>query len=353
MTPVFATAPKAMWYFTRGSGAVTLVLLTAAFLLGVLTLLGWATHENPRMIVQGLHRNVSLLVMVFLTLHVATSVIDGFVPLRWIDAVIPFISVYRPIWLGLGAIAFDLLLAVVVTSLLRVRLGVGVWKAVHWASYACWPLALVHGLGSGSDARQRWLQILTAVCLLSVVAAVGWRLAARLPRTPRGRSLAFGTFVLAPVLIVIWVVTGPMQTGWGRTRHKVASVAASISPLASGFTSPWRGTVSQLDPAANGDVVMQIAADLAPTTDASLAIRLQGQPTPVGGLVVRQGEVDLGPTDDPTQWTGTVTSYAAGRLLAAVTDASGAHLALTVELQLQADSAATGTVTARPTGASS
>jgi len=352
MTPLFATAPKAMWYFTRGSGAVTLVLLTVSFLLGVLTLLGWATQETPRMIVQGLHRNVSLLVMVFLGLHIATSVIDGFVPLRWIDAVVPFISVYRPIWLGLGAIAFDLLIAVVITSLLRVRVGYQVWKVVHWTSYACWPLALVHGLGSGSDARQRWLQILTAICLLSVLVAVGWRLAVRRPSSVRARGVAFGTFVLAPVAIVIWVLTGPMQTGWGRV-HKTRAAAVSTSPLATGFTAPWQGTVSRLDPADNGDVVLQIAADLAPATGAGIAIRLQGQPTSAGGLVMHQGEVDLGPSDDPTQWTGTVTSYTGGRLLASVTDVSGARLALTVDVRLQAASAASGTVTATPSGASS
>jgi DMSO/TMAO reductase YedYZ heme-binding membrane subunit len=99
------------------------------------------------------------------------------VPIRWIDAVLPFGSSYHPLWLGLGAIAFDVLIALVVTSLLRVRLGHRVWRAVHWAAYACWPLALLHGLGIGSDHRQVWLLVVDSLAIVAVAAAVWWRLA--------------------------------------------------------------------------------------------------------------------------------------------------------------------------------
>src|SRR5207248_9285466 len=96
---------------------------------------------------------------------------DGYVPIRWIDAVVPFTSQYKPLWLGLGAVAVDLLLAVIVTSLLRVRIGHRVWRAVHWMAYACWPVAVIHGLGTGSASGQTWMQFIDVVAIGAVAAA--------------------------------------------------------------------------------------------------------------------------------------------------------------------------------------
>jgi sulfoxide reductase heme-binding subunit YedZ len=176
MTPILASTP-ALWYFARGSGIVSLGLLTLTVVLGITTSTRWATERLPRLVVAGLHRNVALLSVVFLLLHVSSVVVDGYVPIRWIDAVLPFGSSYHPLWLGLGAIAFDVLIALVVTSLLRVRLGHRVWRAVHWAAYVCWPLALLHGLGIGSDHRQVWLLVFDSLAIVAVAAAVWWRLA--------------------------------------------------------------------------------------------------------------------------------------------------------------------------------
>jgi methionine sulfoxide reductase heme-binding subunit len=183
MTPILASTP-ALWYLARGSGIVSLGLLTLTVLLGIATSTRWATERWPRLVVAGLHRNLSLLSVVFLGLHVGTVVVDGYVPIRWLDAVIPFGSSYRPLWLGLGATAFDVLAALVVTSLLRVRLGHRVWRAVHWAAYACWPLAVAHSLGIGSDNRQGWLLALDALAIAAVAAAVCWRLAIGQTRQP-------------------------------------------------------------------------------------------------------------------------------------------------------------------------
>ncbi|HKE99822.1 MAG TPA: ferric reductase-like transmembrane domain-containing protein [Actinomycetes bacterium] len=173
------TGGHALWYLTRGSGAVTLVLLTAAVVLGITTSVRWAGRHWPRFVTAALHRNVSLLVVVFLALHVATTVLDGYAPIGWLDALVPFGSAYRPLWLGLGAVALDLLVAVAVTSLLRRRIGRRAWRAVHWLAYACWPVALVHGVGTGSDNRQAWMLTLDALAAAAVLAAAGWRLSAR------------------------------------------------------------------------------------------------------------------------------------------------------------------------------
>jgi len=165
-----------LWYTTRGAGAVTLLLLTASVALGVLTTRRWSPSGWPRFLVAGLHRNLALLTLVFLGLHILTAVVDPFTHLGWTAAVIPFASSYRPVWLGLGTIAAELLLAVVVTSLLRGVFGYAAWRAIHWLAYLSWPVALVHGLGTGTDSGSTWLRVIDAVCAAAVLTAFGARL---------------------------------------------------------------------------------------------------------------------------------------------------------------------------------
>src|ERR1039458_5726960 len=167
-----AAGPSIYWYLTRSTGAVALLLLTLAIALGVLDVRRFSTPRWPRFVVDSLHRNVSLLAMVFLVLHIITSVLDSFAPISLLDAFVPFVGSYRPFWLGLGAVAFDLLLAVTITSLLRQRMGYAGWRAIHWFTYPRWPIALLHGLGTGSDVKSTWLLALSVACLAVVLAAV-------------------------------------------------------------------------------------------------------------------------------------------------------------------------------------
>ena len=115
----------------------------------------------------------------FLTLHITSAVVDPFTALGWKAAVVPFSSFYRPFWLGLGVVAVDLLVAVVVTSLVRFLLGYRAWRAVHWLAYACWPIALAHGLGTGSDSSRPWLLAIEVGSAALVLVAILVRLAAR------------------------------------------------------------------------------------------------------------------------------------------------------------------------------
>jgi len=225
------TQSLAIWYATRGSGAVSLVLLTVSFALGAPTLLSWGSERFPRLVVQLLHRNVSLLVVVFLFIHVATTVLDGFAPIGWADVIIPFRAGYRPIWLGLGAVAVDLLVAIIITSLLRVRIGYARWRQIHLLTYALWPIALVHALGTGSDTRSPWMWWLAGICSIIVLASVGARLVARLPQDPRTRAAAVSTAVVLPVLVAAWMVIGPLKPTWGK-KHVTKTPAATVDPAA-------------------------------------------------------------------------------------------------------------------------
>jgi predicted ferric reductase len=164
-----------LWYTTRGAGAVTLVLLSGVLILGILSTLRVQSTRWPRFLTTGLHRNLGLLTLVFLSLHIVTAVVDPFTHLGWLVAIVPFSSDYRTLWLGLGTVAFELLLAIVVTSLVRGFIGHGAWRAVHWLAYASWPVAVVHGLGTGTDVWAAWFLALTTVCVGAVLIAAGYR----------------------------------------------------------------------------------------------------------------------------------------------------------------------------------
>ena len=182
----------ALWYASRGTGLVCLLLLSTSVVLGLLGAGRFSSAAWPRFVLAALHRNVSLLIVVFLLVHIATAVIDPYAGIGWLATVVPFVSSYQPVWLGLGAVAFDLLLALIVTSLLRTRISLQAWRVVHLSAYACWPLAVVHGFAIGGVDRTRpWVLALDAISVLAVVVALGYRLRASHPDTQaRGASVA-------------------------------------------------------------------------------------------------------------------------------------------------------------------
>jgi predicted ferric reductase len=165
-----------LWYTTRGAGAVSMILLSGVVVLGVLSTMRVQSAAWPRFLTTGLHRNLALLTLVFLALHILTAVVDPFTHLGWLTAVVPFSSYYRTLWLGLGTIAFELLAAIIVTSLLRGVIGQAAWRIVHWLTYASWPIAIVHGFGTGTDAWAAWFMILAIVCVSAVALVVVLRL---------------------------------------------------------------------------------------------------------------------------------------------------------------------------------
>jgi predicted ferric reductase len=187
--------PAFVWYIMRGSGLVALVLLSVTVALGVVGVKRWGSTRWPRIVTAGLHRTVSLLAVCFLAVHIITALIDGWIGLRWFGAIIPFESTYRPVWVGMGALTFDLLIAVMATSLLRRHLSWRSWRLVHWTTWLLWPLALAHALGSGSDIGSGWALGIVVSCLAMVLVALVWRVRPAVSRPvslPRPKSPAPG-----------------------------------------------------------------------------------------------------------------------------------------------------------------
>lgn len=168
---------QVLWFATRGAGAVSLLMFTASTCLGLVTVARFQAAGWPRFFNYEMHRRVSLLSIVFLAVHVLTAVLDPFTSLGLGAALVPLASTYRPIPVALGVIAMYLFVALIATSLLRRYIGQRAWRLVHWTSYAMWPLALLHGFTSGSDATTTWMLAIDLLCMAAVAGSLAWRIA--------------------------------------------------------------------------------------------------------------------------------------------------------------------------------
>ncbi len=347
-----ALGPSAYWYLARGTGVATLLLLTASVVLGILGSVRFTAPRWPRFAVDSLHRDVSLLVVALLVLHIITSVLDGFAPITLADAVIPFAGAYRPLWMGLGALAFDLLLALTVTSLLRRRLGYRSWRAVHWLAYASWPVAVLHGLGTGSDTKLGWMLALTALCLGAVSIAVLVRIARAEPgEADRFRAPAVALSIAAPIGIAAFTLAGPLQRGWARRAGtpsnllgaRSAPVAGRLPPARSAptrlkapFSARLAGKVTQTQ-AAGGSLV-DMSLRLSGGARGRLRVRLAGAPLGGGGLSLTGSQVDLLADGLPSVMQGRIVSLQGEQFDARVAGGPGSSLNLHASLSIDQSS---------------
>jgi sulfoxide reductase heme-binding subunit YedZ len=165
-----------VWYLMRGSGVASLLLLTAVSALGIATVSRWRPGRIPRFVTLALHRNISLLAVAFLAVHVLTALVDPQATVSLVAAIVPLPSDRYAIWLGLAALSLDLVIALVVTSLLRARLPLRAWRAVHWLAYLAWPVALLHAAGMGTDSGAGWMLAVDALCIAIFAGALVLRM---------------------------------------------------------------------------------------------------------------------------------------------------------------------------------
>jgi sulfoxide reductase heme-binding subunit YedZ len=358
-----ATSPSPFWYMTRGTGIVALILLTCTVALGIANVRRTQVGGAPRFVLQAVHRNLSLLAVTFLIIHIGTTLLDGFAPISVMNVVVPFTSSYRPIWLGLGTVAFDLLLAITITSLLRLRLGYEVWRATHWLAYASWPFALVHGLGTGTDPKAHWMQIVTVGCVAVVLVAVllrvssGWSRGTYMP----ARLSAVGVAALFPIGLIAWLPGGPLGTNWARRAGTPANLVAHAQTItvaartgtasaSAGFSASVSGRVRQ-SRTFNGLQLVDITLTAAGQHLNTVHIRIEGQPVQGGGVQMTSSRVTFGTRSNPDRYSGRITALNGTNIQASVADSGGAAYGLLAQIHLApGSSGVSGALTASPQG---
>lgn len=316
---VAAVDPMALWYLARSSGLVLLALLTVNLVLGIAIQGGWRPQGWPRFVAQGLHRNLALLAVALLAIHVLTIELDPYVPVGWWAVVVPFVSPYRPLWLGLGTLSLDILVAVIATSLLRAHLRPRVWRIVHWLTYLSWPVALLHSLGTGTDARLGSVFVFEMGCVGLVALAVIVRLARASAPTLGTRGALMAATALAPVAALAWSASGPLQSGWAKRAGTPTAALASGSggsratagsgggaaTAEAAFTSPFSGSAAAT-PGSGGAETITITGRVQGGGGGTLQVILSTQPLGDGRLAVSSGSATYRPGNNSLVYRGSV-----------------------------------------------
>lgn len=235
MIPALIAPASPFWFFARGAGFVSLILLTVSVCLGILVSMRMGSRHWPLFLSDSMHGYTAVLFFVFVALHVVTVLLDPFTKFGLTDVLVPFASTYRRAWLGLGIVAAELAVAMGASVYLRRWIGYRAWRVLHYGTYAVFPLALLHGLATGSDTRAGWGMLVYAGCLAAVLAAAGARLwsgQARV-RGPLAAATALGLFVLGS-----WLTVGPMHPGWARQAGTPQLDKAQASPSLQATPSP-------------------------------------------------------------------------------------------------------------------
>jgi hypothetical protein len=342
-----------------------MLLLTVSVVLGVLDVKRYTSPRWPRFAVDRVHRDVSLLVLALLVVHIVTSVLDGFAPITLTDGVIPFLSPYRPLWLGLGALSFDVLIAVALTSALRRRLGYQAWRAVHWAAYASWPIAIFHGLGTGSDIKQGWMLAVSALSITAVLAAVAVRVLRVLGAAAPMRGLWLGMAGATVVGLAVFTAVGPLAPHWARragtplavlVKAHTASAAVPVrvtrrqargpatDHIRVPFTAQLSGNVVQTQEPGGAlvDLILRCSGQI----HGEMRVRLAGEPVAGGGLSMTGSKVQLTAVGLTSALQGTVTFLQGQEFRARVSNTAGTTLRLHASLTIDPNTnAVTGTLT--------
>jgi hypothetical protein len=164
---------ETVWYITRSAGWVAYLLLWLSMVWGLAVPSRLFDRILPRLFTFEVHEFISLLAVGFTGLHMVILLFGSYMPYSLTQLLVPFISTYRPFWIGIGILATYCILLVTVTYYIRGRIGAAAFRAIHVYSLIGFAGAAVHGLLSGTDsylAAAQWAYFgsVASVALLSV-----------------------------------------------------------------------------------------------------------------------------------------------------------------------------------------
>lgn len=357
-----------LWYISRSAGFVGLALLGLIGILGIITAGNFHFSRGSRFVAPEVHRSLSLLAVVVLTIHVGAAILDKYSRIGLKDVFLPFVSQYRPIWIGLGAVAVDLGIAVLVTSLLRVKMGYKSWKALHWLSYPIFALSVIHGLGSGSDSPILFGKIIYVVVGGSLLGAILIRLASFKDSVPIRKALLAAATISLPAMILFWASIGPFTPTWptraqgGLNQAILASdqISGSSSPqttiarsqvpaidIKPGYSSIWNGKLDESPSNSQGEVAIRLLGKLTSSNGYELSIVLIGFPQD-GGVAMASSIVEVASiSGNNIVYRGTVSTLNGSTIVCSLNSPNGNPVTLSATLNLSSSgNTFTGTVTA-------
>jgi DMSO/TMAO reductase YedYZ heme-binding membrane subunit len=319
----------------------------------------WQTPKWPRLVTNELHGYLSLLALVFIVVHVLAVLVDPFTRFGLAEVLVPFVSHYRPVWMGLGIVALYLLLAVWLSSRLRTRIGYETWRSIHVLAYGVYAAATVHGLGTGSDTRSVWAPVVYASSVVVVGGLAARRLLVPAARGQRRRPVLAAVGGGVVLLTAAWAVGGPLAAHWGARAGGTSGNRAAISAqggrrlpakvtrmrlgaVRTPFRARFDGTLAAQPVDAAGRVTLRIDGALRGGTHDHLEIDLQGVPLEDGGVAMERSRVRMGA--QTALYHGEIVGLRGSQLVASL-HSSRQDVRLAVDLDLsRADGIVTGTV---------
>jgi sulfoxide reductase heme-binding subunit YedZ len=163
------------WILARASGLTAYVLLTLSVLAGLVLKSRPFGRALNAAAVTDTHRFLATLGLGAVGLHALTLVLDSTIRVSLPALVVPGLVSYRPLWVALGVLSVDLMMLVIVSFPMRKRIGMKAWRRLHWATYALFGMATIHGLAAGTDTSAPWAFALYLGAVGSVVFATAWR----------------------------------------------------------------------------------------------------------------------------------------------------------------------------------
>lgn len=352
------------WDVARAGGFTAFGLLTLSVAIGLALSLRLQSGNWPRIINSELHNFLTLLALIFTSVHVLAVWVDPFTNFGWNEVFIPFASHYRSIWMALGIVAFYTGIAIGISTWLRPRIGYKLWRSLHTFTLVLFGLVVVHGIATGSDTQTWWSAALYAGSVL----LVGTLLWMRLSKPLNAKSRTHPVLALAVVVLValgtVWTLLGPLQPGWAASNNGTSSSSTSNTHAASSqqsqitypqtFTGNLVGQYTQNGPDATGNVTMQFIMSISNGPAGSVQVMLQGQPG--GGddnrLSITSSQVALVSSAGQQLFTGAVNNIYGDRRMSMVATLtgtgtnSGRQMQVLITLRIASSGQVTGTIAA-------
>jgi DMSO/TMAO reductase YedYZ heme-binding membrane subunit len=338
------------WDTARAGGFAAYILLSVAVSVGLVLRNRWQTPKWPRIVTNELHGYLSLLALVFIVVHVLAVLVDPFTRFGLAEVLVPFVSHYRPVWMGLGIVALYLLLAVWLSSRVRTHIGYTTWRRIHVLAYGVYVAATIHGLGTGSDTRSIWAPVVYATSVAVVGGLAARRLLVPAARGQRRRPALAAVGGVLVAVTAVWAVAGPLAAHWGARAGGVSGNRAAVASrldatrqstavtrlgrVRTPFRASFDGTMDVRPVDAAGRVTIRIDGALRGGTRDHLEIYLQGVPLDDGGVGLEQSRVRMGA--ETALYSGTIVGLDGSQLVASVHSSSqDVRLAIDLDLSRQ------------------
>lgn len=163
------------WIVARATGFAAFGLIACAMVAGLLVRTRTAVGPLKGSGMVDLHRHFSLLALIAMAVHGTALLLDSTIDMSPLALVVPGLVPYRPVWTGVGVVAAELALLIHLSFRFRSRIGVPVWRRLHFLTYAVFVAGAVHGIASGTDSGTTWAIALYGGAVGAVAGLTGWR----------------------------------------------------------------------------------------------------------------------------------------------------------------------------------